>query len=433
MSPVIKSIQRLVASVPRATVDRIVHIIDRSITRKKLTQLIGAKNASAVIAFWNRRILGEDHVLHPPPPTDVCAHFSFVATPPFGVPIGDAAPPDRRTINFFVPEVGRGSGGHLNIFRFMVNLMELGYECRLIVCNSDGIKDAEWLAADIADWFQPLGAKIYFWPEDAIPQAHFSFATGWQTAYPVNAFRGTRHRFYLVQDFEPYFYAHGSEYAFAEQSYRLPLKAITAGQWLADKLRDEYGMEATPIGFSYDKHLYRPIRRRGRDVQHVLFYARPVTPRRGFELGLMTLTEVSRRLPHVKFILAGWDVSNYAISFDHLNAGIVPLSELPDLYGQCDAALVISLTNLSLLPLELMACGCAVVSNSGPNVEWLLNRDNAALADATVHGLAGALQRVLEDNAYKEKIVEAGFRTVGQTDWLAEARHIAEILEKADA
>lgn len=426
-----RSMQNRVAHSFRTTLDRVVRVIDRSVTKKGLSRLIGAKNASALIAFWNKRVLGEDHVLHPPPPTDVCKHFSFVATPPFGTPIGEASRPARNTINFFVPEVGRGSGGHLNIFRFMVNLMALGYECRLVVCNSNGIKDAEWLAADIADWFQPMGADIYFWPEEQIPQAHFSFATGWQTAYPVNAFLGTSHRFYLVQDFEPYFYAHGSEYAFAEQSYRLPLKAITAGQWLADKLHTEYGMESTPIGFSYDKHLYRPIANRQKNP-HVLFYARPVTPRRGFELGLMVLTEVSRRLPHVRFILAGWDVSNYTISFDHLNAGIVPLDELPDLYGQCDAALVISLTNLSLLPLELMACGCAVVSNSGPNVEWLLNEDNSALADATVRGLADALQRVLEDTEYRTKIVEGGFRTVGQTDWLTEARRIAEILEKAD-
>lgn len=415
---------------PRAALGRIVYFLDRKVTRRSLSEMIGSRNADAIIGFWNRRVLRQANMPHTAALMNVNRHFEFVTPAPFGAAIDAQKAPARKTINFFVPHVGRGSGGHLNIFRFIVNLVDLGYECRIVVCNSMGPIDGEWLAADIADWFQPMDAKVYFWPEQEIPQAHFTFATGWQTAYAVNAFRGTVHRYYLVQDFEPYFYPLGTEYVLAEQTYRLPFHAVTAGGWLAGKLQNDYGMPASAVGFSYDKHLYRPLPRRTKE-RHVLFYARPVTARRGFELGILVLTEIARRLPDVKFILAGWDVSEYDIPFEHLNAGIVPLDELPDLYSQCDAALVISLTNLSLLPLELMACGCAVVSNSGPNVEWLLNDGNAAIADMSIASLADALERVLEDEAYRKQIVDGGFRTVETTDWHDEARKIAAILDKA--
>ena len=68
----------------------------------------------------------------------------------------------------------------------------------------------------------------------------------------------------------------------------------------------------------------------------------------------------------VEFVLVGWDVSNYSLPFSHLNTGFLSLDELQDLYSQVDVDLVISSTNLSLLPLELMACKCPVVSNLGP-------------------------------------------------------------------
>ena len=69
---------------------------------------------------------------------------------------------------------------------------------------------------------------------------------------------------------------------------------------------------------------------------------------------------------------------------------------------------MLSLTNASLLPLELMACGCTVVSNRGANVEWLLNEDIATLADASPEALADAVCALLaDDNRRNELSVRA--------------------------
>mgnify|MGYP006075397773 CR=1 FL=1 len=110
----------------------------------------------------------------------------------------------------------------------------------------------------------------------------------------------------------------------------------------------------------------------------------------------------------VEFVLVGWDVSNYSLPFSHLNTGFLSLDELQDLYSQVDVDLVISSTNLSLLPLELMACKCPVVSNLGPNVERLLEDGiNASLVDADVGSLATALDRILNDQKYRDQLMES--------------------------
>lgn len=126
--------------------------------------------------------------------------------------------------------------------------------------------------------------------------------------------------------------------------------------------------------------------------------------------------------------MAGWDISNYKLPNGMENLGIVPLKDLRDLYQQCDAALVLSFTNLSLVPLELMACGCPVISNKGENVEWILSDEIATLAEPTVHGIVTALLKVIDDRAGAERKADAALSYVQSTDWDIESAKIAASL-----
>jgi glycosyltransferase involved in cell wall biosynthesis len=368
------------------------------------------------------------------PPIDVMDFYRFIGREEFGDPITSASAPDSNTLNWFVPPIGRGSGGHHNIFRFIRNLEELGYVNRIIVCDQANPYTTAELKRNINEWFFPLRAEVFVQTgSDPLPAAHISIATGWQTAYPVRNFRSTARKAYFVQDFEPYFYSLGSEYAFAENTYNFGFAGITAGNWLEEKLGREYGMKCRAFGFSYDREIHKPQPREEGGSQNIFVYARPVTARRGFELTVLALGEVVSKMPDTTVIFAGWDVSNYRIRFRHANMGTVDPGALPDLYGQCDAALVVSMTNLSLLPLELMACGCPVVSNNGPHVEWLLNDQNSELADPTVEALAGGLRRVLFDKERRRTLIRNGFETSAATDWKKEAAKVATFLNELAA
>ena len=70
-----------------------------------------------------------------------------------------------------------------------------------------------------------------------------------------------------MQDFEPEFYAKGSDYYFAEETYRFGFRGITAGDWLAETLSADYGMECSSVGLSYDKERYQPSIRRNDGVR----------------------------------------------------------------------------------------------------------------------------------------------------------------------
>lgn len=362
------------------------------------------------------------------PAIDIIDFYGMVTHAPFG-PDLSADFREHKTINWVIPDFEIGSGGHLNIFRLIYHLERLGYECRIIIVGHCHFASAEAARQCIRKNFVPLAARVWIGIHD-LPQAWYTIATSWMTAYYVRAFRGTRHKCYFVQDFEAAFYAAGSEALFAENTYRFGFYGITAGGWLAEKLSREYGMWTRAIGFSVEHERYRPMPRKPGDQRRVFFYARPATPRRAFEMGILVLNEVAKCHPDVHFILAGWDVGAYKIPFPHTNAGVVELDKLPELYSQCDAALVISCTNLSLLPLELMACGCPVVSNRGPNVEWLLNQEIAVLADATVEALSEALITLLENEDYRQTLRQHGIEASRRGSWHDEAVKFAAVLEE---
>lgn len=361
---------------------------------------------------------------------NVFAHYDFVRTETLHLAQERARP---NTLLWFVPDFNIGSGGHQTIFRMVWHLERMGWESGIVVVNPTVHATAELARNDIREHFFPLNAKVYLGLK-GLPNSEFAVATGWQTAYPVRAISASRlKKLYFVQDFEPSFYPTGTESVLADNTYRFGFFGITAGAWLAHKLKAEYGMATHAISFGVDHELYFPRPRRNAEVKRVFFYARPPTPRRAFELGLLVLEAVSRRLPATEFILAGWDVADYHIPFPHLATGVISPTELADVFSQCDVALVLSLTNLSLMPLELMAAGCAVVSNRGDCVEWLLNDDLALLTDPTPEALSQALCHLLENKTERTYLCNRARAFAQEQHWSACAQAFEQGLIEARA
>ncbi len=361
--------------------------------------------------------------------TDVIGFYSYimnVQSIDFNKADYEAAKNGPIILNWIIPEMGIGSGGHINIFRFVSLLQKKGIKNRIYIFNGVNIKTDEEMVDFLKEYYGIGGEGIELHANtDNIEFAHGTFATSWNTAYFVRRFNNTISKFYFVQDFEPYFFAVGSEYVFAENTYKFGFRGITAGDWLKDKLRDEYGMKTSSFGFSYDRDLYVKKEKRD-DKKRLFFYARPVTARRAFELGLLALNEITQRMPEVEVIFAGWDVSNYEIPFIHLNAGSVKLEELADLYAQCDMCLVLSNTNLSLLPLEVMASNSVAVCTKGANSDWLVNDENSIMVDFDPIAIADKIEYYYNHPKELKAIREKGIAFAENTSWEKEADKVYE-------
>ncbi|MFM9280005.1 rhamnosyltransferase WsaF family glycosyltransferase [Paenibacillus jiagnxiensis] len=342
-------------------------------------------------------------------------------------------PKDELKLSWFIPDFGIGSGGHLNIFRIIHLLEKISVKSDIYICGASQWGNPSSVKEIIDKNFFPLESNVYIIEDntDIKNEYDIAIATSWQTAYYVRAFENCVKKVYFVQDFEPYFYPQGSAYSFAEQTYKFGFYGITAGDWLKEKLSAEYGMECESFSFSYEKDLYKPHGKRDKDIQRVFFYSRPPTDRRGFELGIMVLNEFCKKNPHVEVVMAGWDVSEYEIPFKHFNAGVVRIEELSHLYSQCDVSLILSFTNLSLLPLELMASGCPVVINQGRNNDWIdPHKELFIYVENDIAGIAEVLDQVINKKINTQLMLENAADLLQNSSWEKEAQHIKNYIYK---
>lgn len=332
--------------------------------------------------------------------------------------------------NWVMPPPGKGSGGHLNIFRFIKHLEDAGHICNIYMYVAGEHGPVSGVEAIMGDSYPDVvAAKSMHWLDDdtKMTEADGVFATSWETAYAVYNEKPDARLFYFVQDFEPYFYPAGSFYTFAENTYKLGFYGITAGGWLSKKLSEDFGMSTSHYSFGCDTSTYNYQNSGPR--KEILFYVRPFTERRGFETGIMALDLFHKKHPEFTINLVGWDVSEYAIPFPYKNLKTLEISELNELYNRCAAGLVLSFTNMSLLPLELLGSGSIPVVNNAENNTLVSNNKYIAYAENDPYSLAEALSEIVSRKD-ATKYAKQASESAKSESWEEAGRIFVKVVEK---
>lgn len=327
---------------------------------------------------------------------------------------GTPTPPEGPwVVNVIMNPPVERSGGMMTLTRVVHLLEQRGHDCRMYVLYK-GERRQIGLHRQVAQKrFPQLRAELHD-IDDGMRDADVVLATAWPTAWCAQAARSRGVRFYLVQDFEPSFYPAGSDATLAEETYRFGFHGITAGRWLAGKLSRDYGMACDSFDLGVDADCYRldnPGYRSG-----VLFYARPDTERRGFELGMLALDQFARRHPDVEIHLVGQKIHWRRPTFAFTNHGHLSVAELAALYNRCAVGLVLSLTNLSLLPAELLATGCLPVMNDAENTRASFDNPHACFSPVRPDLLAAALSAAVVRSNEPDWRAEAA-ASVGALSW----------------
>jgi O-antigen biosynthesis protein len=291
------------------------------------------------------------------------------------------------TVAWMAVPPGEGSGGHTTMFRLLAALERAGHKCILYLHDRHGWS-IDQHRRTVRDWWPWLRAEVRD-AADGIDDAHALFATSWQTAYPVLTSPAKGARFYLVQDFEPSFYPAGSEALLAEATYSFGFHGVTAGRWLTQLLAHDYGMRADYFDFGCDLGRYALDVSLAGERSGVCYFSRPSTPRRAFELGVVALDLFAARHPGVDIHLFGESAGR--VPFGATDHGLLTPDQLNRLYNRCIAGLVLSATNVSLVPLEMLAAGCIPVVNDAEHNRVVLDNPEVAYASPTPFDLAAAL------------------------------------------
>jgi O-antigen biosynthesis protein len=311
------------------------------------------------------------------------------------------------------------------LFRLALELERRGHSCSIWLHDPLGSmgQRAAAIRREVVDHFAPLGGGLFDGFDDW-HGADVAVATGWQTAHPVARLPDTKLRAYLVQDYEPDFYPASAERIWAEETYGMGFNCLASSPWLEAILRNRYGAIATAFDYGVDFDVYRP----GhvvREPQTVLFYARPATPRRATELGLLALEQLRAARPDVRIVLFG-DAKPPRAPFDYEFVGVREPAELAWFYSRATIGLVMSLTNYSLVPKEMMACGLPVMDVRGSSAESVFGAASGAieLVEPDPLAIAAGLEALLADPARRTRIADTAGHWVQGRTWGAAAETI---------
>jgi glycosyltransferase involved in cell wall biosynthesis len=337
---------------------------------------------------------------------------------PLRVPPAGMAERERLRIAMVIPPFSRGSGGHSLLFELLSRLERRGHLCT--VWMHDYLRDpADWPAAvvrhDINEFFPRINGPVYTGFSDW-HGTDVVLATGWQTVHAALMLDRSYARVYLVNDHEPEFYATSAESLLAADTYRHGVHCIAGSPWLRDLLIERYGATAEAYEYGVDHETYRP-RPVPRRSDTIVYYARPETPRRAVPVGLLALAELHRRRGDLRIVLFGSD-DPLPASFPYEHIGIVNPLELSWLYSQATAGLCLSLTNFSLIPKEMMACGLPCVELAGASAESIFGAHGPLeLAAPDPAAIADSLERLLDDRELWERRSSEGKVFVASHSW----------------
>jgi glycosyltransferase involved in cell wall biosynthesis len=345
---------------------------------------------------------------------------------PLRTPVAPVDPAAPLAVAVVIPQFRRGSGGHRTIADLVRGLEVRGHALSLWVVDEEGRhagEDDAALTALFTRFFGDVAApvrRLATAGDDALLAApgdvDVVLATGWQTVPAVLRLPGARARAYLAQDHEPEFYPTSSEREWAEWTYRQGLHCVCASPWLAGLVADRYGATATAFDLGVDHAHYLPLPTHRRD-DLVLFYSRAVTPRRATTLGVLVLQELHRRRPDVELALFG-DGRPLATPFPHRHLGVLAPEALAHAYASATVGLVLSLTNPSLVPTEMLACGLPVVDVAGDAMRTTFGEDGPiALTPPHPVLLADTIERLLDDLIERADRTRAGLELAAARTW----------------
>jgi glycosyltransferase involved in cell wall biosynthesis len=324
---------------------------------------------------------------------------------------------DRLSVAFVMQApIAQTGGGYKTIFRIGQRLAALGHEVHFYVepiAHLAGMNEAE-----IVDFCERHfeASSITIHAGHAVLPCDVAIATGWPTAYVVNQLSNTLCKAYFIQDFEPDFYEkHEPSHERALGSYGLPLKKITIGRYLQKLFADRERLPIHEIPFALDRSLFKNRNERPKSPVRILFFARPNIKRRAYPAGVAALKKLARVCPEVKIALYGMAGAE-DLGFPYENLGELTPTEVSEQMNRSHIHLSFSLTNISWVPFEAMACGCAVVEAKVPSVRLWIDDDSqgALLVEPNPRDAAEGLIGLVRDDELRVRIAENGERLLAK-------------------
>lgn len=338
-----------------------------------------------------------------------------------------------KNVVMLLPWIYPSFGGITSAMRILVFLQQNNCKVTIAVMDEKGVKEAK---ANAIKCMPEFHGEVKPASECIKDKYDVCIATTWQSAYLAQKFSG--YKVYFVQDYEPEFFETNDFSLLAKETYSFGYHIISLGKWNLDKIKcnvKDINGKLDYIDFPYSPSEYHYIPR------NYLSYKDKKTIKIACYIRYN-----GRRIPYIReYMLSklkniledkGFRIEIYFFGTNkHLifncgtNLGKLTRKELFNLYNNCDFGMVASMTNISLVPYEMLASGLPVIEFKQGSYSYFLGDDTALLVDFNYKTLCDGLCDLLDNPERLEKMHIRALEKLENLSWDKSCNQFLNILK----
>lgn len=348
-------------------------------------------------------------------------------------------PGSRSSICFIITRMVRFHGGQTSILRLGTRLAGFGMDVTYLVYKKQSVKDMNICAEANLKGFKgtcrPLDDYLNDIREGRCKAPDIAAASSWDTVSKVKLFNDS-YKMYFVQDYEPYFYEYGEEFLMCKNTYEQGLHMVSLGSWNAEMIRRECSpvSRLDVVSFPYEKSEY-PFAPRDYDAYagrkkltlavYVKFYGKRLPNLIPYMLKA-TADKLGKEGIELEVLYFG-EAKTFKAEGGR-NLGHLTREELRDLYARADFGMVASMSNISLVPYEMLSAGLPLIEFEDGTYTYFLPPESAILTHIGERDIADRILKAIRTPGYLAKMHEAAAGALKDLSWDRTGREFHDII-----
>ena len=241
-----------------------------------------------------------------------------------------------------------------------------------------------------------------------------------------------------LQAYEPYFFCYGDNYFLAKTTYSLGFHIISLGKWNRAQISTNANIPIETIDyidFPYEPNEYKIITKDYSQYTEktnlkIVVYIKSDTKRLPILLQIITkklIDEMKKRGKVIKIIYFGSD--NVLKLHNGINVGKLCVDELNKLYREADFGIVASMTNISLVPYEMLASGLPVIEFKDGSFNYFFPDECAIISDFNAKHLADKIEEYCNNPTKLNLMISAAQAILKGLSWNKSGEQFIKILD----
>ncbi|MGB8453990.1 MAG: hypothetical protein WCD89_16890 [Anaerocolumna sp.] len=345
--------------------------------------------------------------------------------------IYNSNPTKTQKITFVIERMAKYNGGQTSILRLGTELSKSGCQVGYIVYKPQTKSDMQECAScNLSNYQGELYTNKYIYKLNS----DIVIASSWDTVSFVKKMKG--YKMYFLQDYEPYFYSFGELFLMAGKTYEQGLHMVSLGPWNKEMVEKNCKVISPldTIEFPYESREYPSCRRN---------YA-SYSGKKDFTLAVY-LKYSGKRLPcisqyllrqvkeefkkdgislHLKYF--GEDKSFHCDAGENL--GMLSKKELLALYKRADFGMVASMSNISLVPYEMLATGLPLIEFVDGTFPYFFPENSAILTSLSYMDLYNKIKEVIMKPQLLEEMHHTAESYLESLSWQKSAKQFSDIV-----